>query len=179
MRKKPTSLSLIPIERIEHSILLIRGQKVILDSRLALLYGVSTSRLNEAVKRNSRRFPPDFMFQLTKTEHSILLSQIAIAKKVRGGRQTPPYAFTEQGIAMLSSVLNSERAVQVNIAIMRTFVYLRKMLASHKDLAQKIEEMEKKYDKRFQIVFEAIKKLIEVPLSNPPRPIGFGRNKSK
>jgi hypothetical protein len=148
-----------------------------LDSDLANLYQVSTSALNQAVARNLSRFPKDFMFQLTPTEAAVLKSQIVIANKGRGGRQSPPYAFTEQGIAMLSSVLRSDRAVQVNIAIMRTFVHLRRMLASHKDLAQKIEEMEKKYDKRFQIVFDAIKKIIEVPLSEPSRPIGFGKNK--
>ncbi len=179
MRKKGVSLSLVPVERIERSILLIRGQKVMLDSDLAQLYKVSTGALNQAVARNMARFPRDFMFQLTSAEATILKSQIVIAKKSRGGRQSSPFVFTEQGIAMLSSVLRGEMAVQVNIAIMRTFVHLRKMLVSHKDLAEKIEEMEKKYDRRFQIVFESIRRLIEEPLSEPSNPIGFIKNKSK
>ena len=171
---------IVPVEIIESKILLLRGRKVMLDRDLAALYGVATKALNQAVKRKARRFPEDFMFRLTKAEMRNWKSQFVTSNsRVKMGLRKAPCAFTQNGISMLSSVLNSERAVQVNIAIMRTFVYLRKMLASHKDLAQKIEEMEKKYDKRFQIVFEAIKKLIEVPLSNPPRPIGFGRNKSK
>ena len=129
--------ALIPLERIEGLILLIRGQKVMLDSALAALYGVETRTLVQAVKRNLDRFPDDFMFQLTKEEHEVLRSQNVIAKPAgRGGRRTPPYVFTEQGVAMLSSVLRSQRAVQVNIQIMRTFVKLRRMLATHEELAR-------------------------------------------
>src|SRR5213078_1036328 len=133
----------VPGELIERRIYLIRGQKVMLDTDLADLYQVPTFRLNEAVKRNRNRFPEDFMFQLTNHEAEVLTSQIAISKEGRGGRRTRPYVFTEQGVAMLSSVLNSDRAVQVNIAIMRAFVRLREILATHKDLARKLEEMEK------------------------------------
>ncbi|HXK31386.1 MAG TPA: ORF6N domain-containing protein [Candidatus Paceibacterota bacterium] len=165
-------VSLVPAERVERSIILVRGQKVMLDSSLAVLYNVPTSRLNEAVKRNRGRFPSDFMFQLSKTEHALLLSQFAISKKGRGGRRRPPYVFTEQGVAMLSSVLHSERAVRVNIEIMRTFVRLREILSSHKELAQKLAEMEEKYDKNFRAVFEAIRKLIETPVKKS-QPIGF------
>ncbi|HUE02069.1 MAG TPA: ORF6N domain-containing protein [Bryobacteraceae bacterium] len=127
---------------IEQRIYVIRGQKVMLDSDLAALYRVPTFRLNEAVKRNLDRFPEDFMFQLAKKETASLTSQIAMSKRGRGGRRTPPYAFTEHGIAMLSSVLNSERAVQMNILIIRAFVKLREALAAHRDLARKIERLE-------------------------------------
>ena len=133
-----------------------------LDSDLAELYGVETKVLNQAVKRNSERFPDDFMFQLSAEEFSILKSQ-SVTSSSWGGRRTPPYVFTEQGVAMLSSVLRSERAVDVNIQIMRTFVKLREMLATHKDLARKINAMEKKYDQQFQVVFDAIRKLLEPP----------------
>ncbi|NIR52074.1 ORF6N domain-containing protein, partial [candidate division KSB1 bacterium] len=131
---------------------------------------VTTGRLNEAVKRNIKRFPGDFMFQLTRKEFENLKSQFAIASW--GGRRTPPYAFTEQGVAMLSSVLNSERAVLVNIEIMRAFVRMRQMLASHKGLMQKILDMEKKYDEQFKIVFEAIRQLMKEE-EKPKRRIGF------
>ena len=127
---------------IERRIYLIRGQKVMLDTDLAMLYHVPTFRLNEAVKRNRQRFPKDFMFQLSKTEAESLTSHFAMSKSGRGGRRTVPYAFTELGVAMLSSVLNSERAVQMNILIMRAFVKLRDMLASHKDLATRMEKLE-------------------------------------
>ena len=169
----PTSKkSLIPAERIEQSILLIRGHKVMLDDDLSVLYGVSVGRLNEAVKRNLERFPPHFMFQLRKAEWAALKSQIAISKG-RGGRRTPPYAFTEQGVAMLSSVLKSKRAIQVNIAIMDTFVRLRQMLASNVALARKLTSLEKKYDARFKVVFEAIRKLMTPEPPPPSRRIGF------
>src|SRR4030065_1303489 len=131
--------SLIPVERIERAILLIRGHKVMLGYDLAELYGVTTKRLNEQVRRNLSRFPEDFMFQLAESETHLLRSQFATSKKGRGGRRYPPYAFTEHGVAMLSSVLNSERAIKVNIEIMRTFGRLREMVASHKDLARKLE----------------------------------------
>jgi len=150
--------ALLPTEVIERKILLIRGQKVMLDSDLAELYGVETSNLNKAVKRNIDRFPEDFMLQLTKEEADSLRFQIGMSKtEGRGGRRYLPYAFTEQGVAMLSSVLNSKRAVQVNIAIMRVFVKLREMIASNKELAKKLDNLEKKYDTQFKVVFDAIR----------------------
>ncbi len=164
--------TLIPVERIEQSIFLIRGQKVMLDSDLAELYGVTTKRLNERVKRNFSRFPEDFMFQLTESETQLLRSQIATSKKGRGGRRYPPYAFTEQGVAMLSSVLGSERAVQVNIEIMRAFIRLRRILSSHVELARKLDTLEKKYDAQFKVVFDAIRQLMAPPAPKR-RPIGF------
>jgi len=133
---------------------------------------VSTGRLNEQVRRNIKRFPSDFMFELTVEEDQVLRSQFAISKKGRGGRRYRPLAFTEQGVAMLSSVLNSERAIQVNIAIMRAFVRLRQILATHKALAKKLEEMESKYDEQFRAVFEAIRELMTPPEPRK-RPIGF------
>lgn len=163
--------ALVPIEIIEKKILLIGGQKVMLDSDLAALYGVTTKRLNEQVRRNLKRFPADFMYQLSQEEFESLKSHFATSSS-RGGRRTRPYVFTEQGIAMLSSVLNSDRAIDVNIQIMRTFVKLREMMASHRDLAKKLADLEKKYDGQFQIVFEAIRQLIEQPES-PKRKIGF------
>ncbi|MEI7910301.1 MAG: ORF6N domain-containing protein [Verrucomicrobiota bacterium] len=163
----------------------LRHEKVMLDSDLAELYGVTTGRLNEAVKRNLDRFPADFMFQPTEDEMEILISQIAISSsapfalkfqsgrsKAHGGRRHLPYAFTEQGVAMLSSVLRSQRAVEVNIAIMRTFVQLRRLMDSNRDLAQKIGEMEAKYDGQFRIVFDAIRRLITPP-AQPSRELGF------
>ncbi len=155
-------VTLVPPERIERSILLIRGHKVMLDSDLAELYGVATKRLNEQVRRNLSRFPEDFMFQLTEPETQLLRSQIATSKEGRGGRRYLPYAFTEQGVAMLSSVLNSERAIKVNIEIMRAFVRLRRMLASHADLARKLDALERKYDTQFKVVFEAIRQVYPV-----------------
>jgi hypothetical protein len=166
------NVALVPPGRIERSILLIRGHKVMLDSDLAELYGVTTKRLNEQVRRNLSRFPEDFMFQLTELETQLLRSQIATSKEGRGGRRYLPYAFTEQGVAMLSSVLNSERAVQVNIEIMRAFVRLRRILASHADLARKLDALEKKYDAQFRVVFDAIRELMKPPESKK-RPIGF------
>ena len=144
-----------------------------LDTDLAELYNVPTKRLNEQVRRNSGRFPEDFVFQLTPEEADSLRSQFATSKMGRGGRRYLPYAFTEQGVAMLSSVLNSERAVQVNIAIMRTFVKLREMLATHKDLAQRLEALEKRYDRQFKVVFDAIRQLMRP--GEPPKQqrIGF------
>ncbi len=166
---------LMPIERIESRILLLRGQKVILDSDLAQLYGVPVSALNQAVKRNSSRFPEDFMFQLSENENESLLSQIVISRRGHGGRRNRPYAFTEQGVAMLSSVLHSERAVQVNIAIMRTFVHLRGIISTHKDLALKLDALEQKYDSQFRVVFDAIRALMEPP-AGVKRRIGFARD---
>ncbi len=163
---------IITVTFIENNIRIIRGQKVMLDSDLADMYGVPTAALNQAVKRNPDRFPPDFMFKLTMDETSILISQIVIAKDGRGGRRNPAYAFTEQGVAMLSSVLKSKRAVHVNIEIMRVFVKLRQLLLTHADLARKLESLEKKYDAQFKIVFDAIRELM-TPIEKPKRRIGF------
>ena len=165
------STALIPIEAIETRIFLIRGKKVMLDTDLAKLYEVQTKVLNQSVKRNIKRFPEDFMFQLNKYERDELVTNCDRFKRLKHSTSLP-YAFTEQGIAMLSTVLNSERAINVNIQIMRTFTKLREMIESHKDLKRKIEDMEKKYEKQFQIVFEAIKRLIE-PEIKPKRKVGF------
>jgi len=148
----------------------IRGHKVMLDRDLAELYGVETKRLKEQVKRNIDRFPDDFMFELTNKEFENLRSQIATSSW--GGTRYPPMAFTEQGVAMLASVLNSDRAIKVNIQIVRAFVRLRQMISSHDDLRKKIEAMEKKYDEQFRIVFEAIKELLRIE-SHPKKKIGF------
>ena len=169
--------SLVPAERIERSILFIRNQKVILDADLASLYDVLTKVLVQTVRRNIERFPEDFMFQLTTEEFSDLRSQFVTSSQW-GGRRYPPYAFTEQGVAMLSSVLRSKRAVQVNIEIMRAFVRLRKMLASHADLARKLEDLEKKYDAQFRVVFDAIRQLMQPP-EPKKRGIGFVKEKGK
>ena len=153
--------SIVPLEVIEKKILLVGGRKVMLDSDLAALYGVTIKRLNEQVRRNLKRFPQDFMYQLSAEEFESLRSHLATLKPGRGKhRKYLPYVFTEQGIAMLSSVLNSDRAIEVNIQITRTFVKLREMMSSHKNLARKLSELEKKYDGQFQIVFEAIRQLI-------------------
>jgi phage regulator Rha-like protein len=160
-------------ERVERNILLIRGHRVMLDTDLAILYGVPTKRLNEQVRRSKKRFPSDFMFQLTPEEVERLRSQIATLKPGRGQhRKYSPYAFTEQGVAMLSSVLHSERAIQVNIAIMRAFVQLREMIGSNKTLARRLNELEKKYDSQFRVVFEAIRSLMAEPEPKVKR-IGF------
>ena len=165
--------ALIPPERIERSILLIRGHKVMLSTDLAELYGVEPRILVQAVKRNITRFPQDFMFQLSKEEFSNLKSQIVISSW-GGLRRAPPYAFTEQGVAMLSSVLRSKRAIQVNIEIMRAFVRLRQILASNKELAKRLDALEKKYDAQFKVVFDAIRQLMAPPEQKPPkRRIGF------
>jgi hypothetical protein len=162
--------TLLPQEQIERSIILLRGQKVMLDKDLALLYGVETRDLNKAISRNRDRFPTDFMFQLTLEEYKNLMFQIGTSRW--GGTRKVPHAFTELGVAMLSSVLKSKRAVQVNIQIMRTFAALRELLTTHKDIARKLEEMEKKYDQKFTIVFEAIRQLL-VPPDPPKQKIGF------
>jgi hypothetical protein len=153
--------ALVSTEVIENRIFLIRGQKVMIDIHLADLYMVPTKALNQAVRRNIERFPRDFMFQLTEQEAKKLRSQFVTAKYSK--RRFLPYAFTEQGVAMLSSVLNSKRAVQVNIQIMRTFTRLRRLLASNEKLRRKIKEMEKKYDGQFKVVFDAINELMEMP----------------
>jgi hypothetical protein len=190
-------------ENLARFVFFIRSEKVMLDSDLARLYGVEARALNQAVARNRKRFPADFMFQLTPREyeslrsqtviskergstddvsqfvmsslgrrHERLRSQIVTSKTGRGGRRYRPYAFTEQGVAMLSSVLRSSRAVEVNIAIMRTFVQLRRLMDTNRDLARKIEALEKKYDERFALVFDAIKELIAPP-EPPKKQIGF------
>lgn len=171
---------LISVEVIKRKIYLIRGHKVMLDRDLAELYGVETRVLNQAVRRNNKRFPKDFMFSLTRDE-IMRISQIVISSS-RSARETLKFsksvmAFTEQGIAMLSSVLNSQRAILVNIEIMRAFVRLRKMITSNKELAHKIEELEKKYDAQFKVVFEAIRQLMTPSEKKPSRKIGFRREK--
>ena len=167
-----SKLNLISIERIEKTIYLIRGEKVMLDRDLASLYGVETGALNRAVKRNPKRFPPDFMFQLTTDESEFLRCQIGISKRGRGGRRFLPYVFTEQGVAMLSSVLNSERAVLVNVEIMRAFVKLREMLASNAELSRRLDELESKYNKQFRVVFDAIRQLMAMPVRDR-KEVGF------
>ena len=165
--------SLISVDRIEKAILLVRRQKVMLDADLAGLYGVETRVLVQAVKRNLERFPEDFMFQLNNDEVLFLRSQIVTLKKGRGQHSKYlPYAFTEQGVAMLSSVLRSHQAIQVNIEIMRALIRLRQMLASHAELARKLNALEKKYDAQFKDVFEAIRQLMAPP-EQKRRAIGF------
>jgi len=154
----------VPIEVIEQKIYVIRGHKVMIDSDLADLYQVLTKNLNLAVRRNIKRFPVDFMFQLTADEADVLRYQIGTSKKGQGGRRYLPYVFTEQGVAMLSSVLNSERAVLVNIEIIRAFVKLRQMLASNLELSRRLDELESKYDKQFRVVFDAIRQLMSTPV---------------
>lgn len=168
---KKAKIDILPQESIESKIFSIRGKRVMFDRDLANLYQVETKVLNQAVKRNIQRFPEDFMFQITKEEFNSLRSQNVTLKRGQH-RKYLPYVFTDQGVAMLSSVLNSERAIQVNIQIMRAFVKLKEMLSTHKDLKQKIEEMEKKYDYQFKIVFDAIKQLLEPP-TKPKGKIGF------
>jgi len=167
---------MLPVERIETKIYLIRGKKVMFDRDLAELYGVETKNLNKAVKRNKDRFPEDFMFRLNEKEVAIwesnLRFQIGTSSLGHGGRRYPPLVFTEQGVAMLSSVLNSKRAIQVNIQIMRTFTKLREMLATNKELRDKIEKLEKKYDQKFKIVFQAISKLLSSE-EKPKQDMGF------
>lgn len=172
-----TASSIIPVERIERMIVMFRGNKVMLDTDLADLYEVDVKVLNQAVKRNIERFPDDFMFQLTKDEYEYLRSQI-VTSSSWGGRRYLPYAFTEQGVAMLSSVLHSPRAVQVNIEIMRAFVKLREMLITNRALAVKLAELEKKYDAQFRVVFDAIRHVMTAP-EKPKRKIGFERKDAK
>jgi len=167
--------SLILEEKIEKKIFLIRGKKVMLDKDLALLYGVSAKRLNEQVKRNLDRFPDDFMFQLTSEEAISLRSQFATLKRGQH-RKYLPYAFTEQGVSMLSSVLNSKRAIHVNIQIMRTFTKLREIIATNKELKDKLNELESRvtnHDEKIQSIFNAIHKLIEPQINKPKTKVGF------
>lgn len=168
-------MSFVPNEQIEKSILFIRGQRVMLDSDLARIYGVSTKRLNEQVSRNLDRFPKDFMFQLTEIEGQSLRSQIATSKIGRGGRRFLPYAFTEHGVVMLAGVLNSPVAVQSSVQVVRAFIYLRQVLSTHNDLVRKLNMLERKYDNQFKSVFEAIKKLMTTSESSSRR-IGLKSN---
>ena len=165
-------ITLVPMERIERAIIVVRGEKVMLDSELAEIYGVETRILNQAVRRNINRFPVDFMFQLTVAEEESLRSQIVISNEGRGGRRYLPYAFTEHGALMLANVLNSERAAQTSVQVVRAFVKLRQMLASNAELARKLAAMEKKYDAQFKVVFDAIRQLMSPP-AKPKREIGF------
>lgn len=165
---------LIPAEVLEQKIYLLRGHKVMLDKDLAELYGVATKYLKRQIRRNIERFPKDFMFQLSTKEFNNWRSQFVTSNSSdKMGLRYAPYAFTEHGVAMLSSVLNSKRAIQVNIAIMRTFTKLRDMISTHKDLKRKLKEMEKKYDKQFQVVFQALEQLLEEPEQKPKKQIGF------
>ena len=163
---------IVPIESIITKIIFFRNEKVLLDRDLAVLYGVETKVLKQAVRRNIKRFPADFMFELSKEEFEDWRSQFVTSNSDKMGLRYRPMAFTEQGVAMLSSVLKSERAIEVNIAIMRAFVRLRQMLASNEELARKLEEMEKKYDEQFKVVFDAIRALM-VPPETKKRKIGF------
>ncbi|MBI4825331.1 MAG: ORF6N domain-containing protein [Nitrospirae bacterium] len=168
---------IISAEIIEKKIYLIRGLKVMLDRDLAELYEVDTKVFNQAIKRNAKRFPDDFMFQLSQSEAAELSRSQFVTLKRGQNIKYLPYAFTENGVAMLSGVLNSDRAITVNIQIMRTFTKLREMLSSHKELRQKIEEMEKKYDNQFKIVFDAIRQLMTPPETKSKKIIGFGGEK--
>ena len=170
--KSDTLMSHLQAENISRRILTIRGCRVMMDADLAALYDVPTKAFNQAIQRNMDRFPEDFMFQLTEEEFAGLRSQFVTSKKGRGGRRYLPYVFTEQGVAMLSGVLNSHRAVQVNIAIMRAFVRMRRMLVSHEELARKVAALEGKYDSQFRVVFDAIRALMEPPKTQRQR-IGF------
>jgi ORF6N domain len=163
---------LIAASVIERAIYSIRGHRVMLDADLATLYGVTTSNLNKAVTRNAARFPTDFAFQITAAEADNLRESAAVTKG-RGGRRKPARVFTEQGVAMLSTVLHSPRAIAVNIEIMRAFVRLRHLLATNADLARRLDAVEAKYDKQFSVVFEAIRQLMTEPEPPQPTPIGF------
>ena len=166
---------IVPVEHIEQSILVIRGHRVLLDSDLAMLYGLATKRLNEQVRRNPKRFPPDFMFQLSQVEFDALRSQTATSKSGRGGRRYPPYAFTEHGAVMLASVLDSPRAIELSVLVVRAFVRLREMLAAHAQLATKLEELEARlsgHDKQILALVDALRTLMS-PVRPPKRRIGF------
>jgi len=166
---------LVPVEIIAEKIFLIRGQKIMLSSDLALLYDVEVRALVQAVKRNIKRFPGDFMFQLSKQEYENLKSQIVISSW-GGARRALPYAFTEQGVAMLSSVLNSDRAIMVNISIMRVFSKLKQLALSHSELLRKVESLERKYgehDKKIEVIFETLKKMLALPAPKKTGKMGF------
>lgn len=179
--KRTVKKVMIPDEVVINKIYLVRDQKVMLDSDLADLYGVQTFRLNEQVKRNIDRFPEDFMFQLTEEEWDSLTSQIAISKKGRGGRRTLPYVFTEHGVLMLSSVLNSHQAIQVNIQIMRIYTKIREMLVAHKDVFLRVEQVEKqmiKQDQKIEVLFDYLSKFIEKE-DKPRQKVGYEIGKKK
>src|ERR1051325_250102 len=164
--------TVIPIDRIERLILFIRGEKVMLDSDLAALYGVETKVLNRAVKRNAARFPSDFMFQLTSEETESLRYQFGTSNEGRGGRRYLPYAFTEHGALMLANVLNSARAAQTSVQIVRAFIRLRQLLSSNAELARKLEKLEQRYDRQFKVVFDTLRRLMW-PAESKRREIGF------
>ena len=175
---KNQQVVVLPQERIETRIYLIRGKKVMIDRDLAELYRVHTRALNQAVRRNKGRFPEDFVFQLNKQEMANWISQIVISNTERMGLRKPPLVFTEQGVAMLSSVLKSERAIMVNVQIMRTFTKIREMIVSNKELREKIEKLERNYDNKFRAVFHAIKQLmIPKDQNQTVREIGFRKQK--
>lgn len=166
-------VSLVPMERIERAIIMVRGEKVMLDSELAEIYGVETKALNQAVKRNAARFPEDFMFRITADEVADLnRSQIVTGSQKHRDPRFPPYAFTEHGALMLANVLNSERAAQTSVMVVRAFVRLRQLLSSNAELARKLEALERKYDAQFKVVFDAIRQLMSPP-AKPKREIGF------
>ena len=170
-----TGTSLVPVEGVERTILILRGRRVILDSDLAALYGVPVGIFNRAVKRNAARFPPDFVFQLTREENEALRFQIGISNTGRGGRRYLPYAFTEHGAVMAASVLNSPKAAEMSVEVVRAFVRLRGFLAAHHQLAAKLEELEKKiasHDKHIVTLFDAVRSLMATP-EKPKRQIGF------
>ncbi len=173
MKKERKSTVAVSPEVIDRRIYLIRRQRVMLDADLASLYGVETKTLNRATKRNRDRFPKDFMFLVTAAEARSLRYQFGTSNGHRGGRRYLPYAFSEQGVAMLSSVLNSPRAIQVNIVIMRAFVKLRHVMATHEELSRRIDELEGKHDAKFRVVFDAIRRLMGPPPAPPKRQIGF------
>jgi hypothetical protein len=160
------------MERIEQAILLIRGQKVMLDSDLAVLFGVETKALNRAAKRNAERFPSDFMFRLSAVETRTLRCQIGTSKG-RGGRRYPPFAFTEHGVVMAANVLNSKRAIEASVFVVRAFVQLRQLMSSHANLACKLDALDRKYDRQFAVVFEAIRELMRPPDNPPKGRLGF------
>lgn len=175
----PNDKSIVPVENVGRLIRMVRGQKVILDEDIAKLYGIETRDLNRAVRRHLDRFPEDFMIELTLDEYKSLISQIGTSKddtNKRGGRRKPPFVFTEQGVAMLSSVLNSPRAIEVNIAIMRAFVRLREILASNRNIERQLKSLDKKvasHDKQFKIIFDTIAKLMAPDEKTAKKPIGF------
>jgi hypothetical protein len=165
--------ALVPPGRIERRIVVLRGENVMLDDDLASMYGVETRTLVQAVKRNANRFPPDFMFQLSREEFEALRARLGMSRPGRGGRRYPPHAFTEQGVAMLSSVLRSSLAVHVSIEIVRAFVRLRRMAGSVAELRRKVDALEQRYDAQFRIVFDAIRELMAPPAAGEKRRIGF------
>ena len=167
----------VPVEMIEQKIYLIRSHKVMLDQDLAEMYGVEVKRLNEQVRRNLKRFPADFMFELTYQEFMSLKPHFATSSSAHGGRRKAPLAFTEQGVAMLSGILNSDRAIEVNILIMRAFVKLREMITSDKNLSRRLYDLEKKYDSQFKLVFDAIRQLMAPPVKEKPK-IGFNKDET-